>query len=502
MNPIDQEIQLLEEKKRIMQVRSSFEQWCRSQDVIPARHHQLIIKELEAVVRGEVTRLMILMPPGTAKSTYISKLFPPWYLAQKNNVSILSCSHSGDFATTFGRAARNFAEANERLLGYTLSKDSRAANEWETSNGCRYYCTGVGAGLSGHRADLGVIDDFVGKEEEVSSKTFNDKIWDWYTNDFVPRLKPGSARVIIANHRNEDDLVGRLMQKEKDQWRIIRLRLLIETEEQAEEDPLHRAVGEHIWPEFFTADMVAERMQNPRASGIEQQDPSPTKGGFFQLEWFENNEYATKDLPSLDELRIYTASDHAVSEKQTADPTCIITAGFGRGKLWILPDVVWERLAAKEAVQKMLSVARHRKPLYWWAERGHISASILPFLQDQMQDAGVYCNILEVTPVKDKMTRAQSISAMMSMGMVMWPKDAAWYKRAKHEMLLFPNGKHDDFVDAVAHLGNGVHQMVSTSPRKIESSFNPAAPWVPTLRWLKDGEKRKKNLRILELANQ
>ena len=491
----ENEIRLLEEKKRILQVRSSFEAWCRSKNIIPAKHHQLIIKELESVVRGDVTRLMILMPPGTAKSTYISKLFPPWFLAQRPNLSILSCSHSGDFATIFGRAARNFVEGNERLLGYTLSKDSRAANEWETSNGCRYYCTGVGAGLSGHRADLGVIDDFVGKEEEVGSKTFNDKIWDWYTNDFVPRLKPDSARVIIANHRNEDDLVGRLLQKEASKWRVVRLRLYIENEEQAADDPLGRSVGEHIWPEFFTAEMVAERMQNPRASGIEQQEPSPEKGGFFQAEWFHNNTY-TK-LPPLDELRIYCASDHAVSEKQTADPTVIIPVGMHNGCMYVLPDVVWKRLGSKDAVDEMLKMARQRKPLLWWAERGHISKSILPFLQDRMRDEKVYVNIVEVTPVKDKMTRAQSISAMMSMGMVKWPADAPWLNRARHEMLLFPNGKHDDFVDAMAWLGMGVASMVSAKPRKESLDFKVNKPFSITMRDVKASARYKKRLDFL-----
>ena len=335
----------------------------------------------------------------------------------------------------------------------------------------------------------------------MGNKTFNDKIWDWYTNDFVPRLKPGSARVIIANHRNEDDLVGRLMQKEKDKWRIIRLRLLIETEEQAEEDPLHRAVGDYIWPEFFTKDMVLERMQNPAANGIEQQDPMPIKGGFFESQWFTNNEYTPDQLPRLDELRVYCASDHAVSTKQTADPTCIIPAAFGRGKVWILPDVIWKRLASKETVQAMLDMARSRKPLYWWAERGHISASILPFLQDQMMDAHVYCNIVEVTPVKDKMTRAQSISAMMSMGMVMWPKNADWYKRANHEMLLFPNGKHDDFVDAIAHLGNGVKNMTNGVPRKVLPQFDPSKGFSMTFGDLKTQVARKERSRLLMLQD-
>ena len=444
--------------------RTSFLQWCRQCGFEPAEHHKRLIAELEAVVRGEVKNLMVLMPPGAAKSTYTSKLFPPWFLAQRPNLTILACSHSGELATSFGRIARNYAEGNERWLGYHLDRASRAADEWETSNHGRFFCNGVGAGLSGHRADLGLIDDFCGKEEDVNSKLFNDKVWDWYLNDFVPRLKPGGARVIIANHRNENDLCGRLLAKEPDKWRVIRFRLLIETEEQAEQDPLGRKIGEWLWPEYFTKELVMERMENPRASGIEQQDPSPEKGNFFQAEWFSQNEYKSPD--AFKNGRFYAASDHAVSTSQVADNTCMGCGVFKEGILYIHPDIVWDRLGPQRQVKEMLRLCATYKPLTWWAEKGHISKSILPFLQDQMMDTRVFANLVQVVPVRDKMTRAQSINAMMSMGLVKWPSFAPWYSRAKHELLTFPNGKHDDFVDFIAHLGNGIHKM--TSPNAVK----------------------------------
>ncbi len=495
---VDQEIALLEEKKRILSARSSFKQWCITQDIIPARHHELIIDELEKVVRGECPRLMILMPPGTAKSTYISKLFPPWYLAQKPNCSILSCSHSGDFATIFGRAARNFAESNERLLGYTLSKDSRAANEWETSNGGRYYCTGVGAGLSGHRADLGVIDDFVGKEEEVNSKTFHDKIWDWYINDFVPRLKPNAARVIIANHRNEDDLVGRLLQKEADKWRVVRLRLVIENKEQEEHDPLHRHVGEHIWPEYFTRTMVEERMRNPSASGIEQQEPAPVEGVFFKASMMK--EYDLAELPAKNQCHAYAASDHAVRTKESNDNTCMGIGYYRDGFLYIHPDLVWDKIPTNVAVEQMLRLGKEYSPLQWWAERENISGSIGPFLQERQLKEHNWFSIVEVSHQnKDLMGRCQPIHALMSMGRVKFPRFASWYQRARKEVLSFPNAKHDDFVSFLAHLGRGIHQMIPKQPVKVEAQFDPTKPWVPTMRWIKDQSAYRKRLEIARM---
>lgn len=498
--------------------RSSFLEWCLVAGYKPATHHKLLIAELQAVVdklvdtlnnltpeqrETEVSglRLMVLMPPGSAKSTYISKLFPPWFLAQLfriplRELGILACSHEAGLATNFGRAARNLVDGNTRWLGYALKKDSRAADQWETTNGGYYQAAGVGAGIAGRRMHLGLIDDFCGSQEEAMSKLFNDKTYDWYINDFVVRLQPFAARVIIANHRNEDDLVGRLLQKEPEKWKVIRLRLLIENEEQVEQDPLGRGVGDYLWPEYFSRQQVVERMGNPYASGIEQQEPAPLKGAFFEREHFIT--YRADELPPIEELRFFVASDHAVGTKQTNDNTAMIPAAFARGTVWILPDVVWDRLGSKLQIERMLALARSRKPVYWWAENGQITKSILPLLQDRMNEEQFFINIIPVTPIVDKMQRAQSIQGMMAMGKVRWPEKAPWLQRAMKEMMTFPNGKHDDFVDAMAWLGMGLAAMFSGTAKKPEVPFNPNAPWVPTLKWLKDGEARKKRLQMID----
>jgi hypothetical protein len=67
---------------RRKQVRSSLLNWCEANGYQPAKHHRLLIEKLEAVARGEIERLAVFMPPGSAKSTYASILFPPWLLSQ------------------------------------------------------------------------------------------------------------------------------------------------------------------------------------------------------------------------------------------------------------------------------------------------------------------------------------------------------------------------------------------------------------------------------------
>jgi len=119
--------------------------------------------------------------------------------------------------------------------------------------------------------------------------------------------------------------------------------------------------------------------------------------------------------------------------------------------------------------------------LIWWAERGHISKSIGPFLRKRMQEEQIYCAIDEVVPVKDKQTRAQAIRGRMAMGKVRFPAFAPWWEAARHQMLTFPSGKHDDFVDTMAYIGLGLGRMTNaTSPVKKK-----AEPAVGTLAWVK-----------------
>lgn len=504
-------MEVLREYRNRQAARTGFLEWCIQAGYKPAKHHRLLIAELQALVDKLIEtlnnlspeqremevdglRLMVLMPPGSAKSTYVSKLFPPWFLAQVSrlptrDLGILACSHSADLATEFGSAARNLVVNNERWLGYRLDPAKRANDLWQTTTNGYYKAAGVGSGIAGRRMHLGLIDDFCGSQEEAMSQTFNDKTWNWYVNDFVVRLQPFAARVIIANHRNEDDLVGRLLAREPEKWKIVRLRLLIESEEQSSEDPLGRSIGDYLWPEYFTRQQVVERMGNPYASGIEQQEPSPLKGAFFNEEMFIG--YELKDLPKRDECQAYAASDHAVRTKEANDNTCMGIGYWRDNVLYIHPDLVWDRIPTNKAVKQMLRLGKEHTPIQWWAEKENISGSIGPFLKDQMEETGIWISVIEVPHMnKDLMSRCQPIHALMSMGRVRFPTFAPWFQRFKREVLNFPNGKHDDSVSFLAHLGRGVNLMLSPSKPGAEPNgpLDKPAP-VMTLAWLKKAAK-------------
>lgn len=217
----------------------------RPMDQVPARHHRLILRHLQMVAEGRIKRLMICCPPGSAKSTYASKLLPPWVL-QQPNYDMIATSHGSELAEDFSRDAQGYIQQNP-LLGYQLRTQN--VKRWRTTNGGFYRAAGVGGSITGRRADGGLIDDPVKGSADAESATMREATWQWYQSDFYTRLKPDAWIIVIMTRWNEDDLGGRLLQAAAnggDQWTLLKLPAICESSD----DPLGRSLGEALWPEW------------------------------------------------------------------------------------------------------------------------------------------------------------------------------------------------------------------------------------------------------------
>jgi len=266
-------------------IRRSLATWARTAlagvGQTPAAHHLRLIAELEAVSRGEVDRLIVLMPPGSAKSTYASILFPVWWFTQHPASAVLAVAHTADLAAHFGRLTRNLVNEHHPRLGYKLAADKRAAASWHITTRGSYHGTGVRGPVVGRRADLILIDDPVKSQAEADSLSQRDNLWMWYRSDLTPRLKPGGRIVVIMTRWHEDDLGGRLLQGQE-RWRSLALPALAEAD-----DPLGRAPGTALWPAWEDeAALLRKRAAvGERAwSALFQQRPMPLSGGLFRNE--------------------------------------------------------------------------------------------------------------------------------------------------------------------------------------------------------------------------
>ncbi len=477
--------------------RGSMTEWSRYVGYEPALHHRVLIACLEKAASVPDSKFIFCLPPGTAKSTYASCLFPPWFVAQPvppwladkqpgdaGGRTILACSHSANLVTSFGRRCRNNIDLHGRTLGISLSSHTKASDEWETTNGGRYFAAGVGAGIAGHRADLGLIDDFCGSEQDADSETLRESTYNWYLGDFLPRLRPGASQVIVATRRHEKDLIGRILETEAGLWVVIKIPWTAKAN-----DPLGRAVGERIWPEYTTEEMERRARKKARIfSGQYQQEPTPDDGDFFQESWLRP--YEPVELPT--NLRIYICSDHAISKKEEADKSCFMAHGVdSSGQVWVLPRLVWSKLSSKEQVDAMFSMAGEMLKRYgnctWVAEKCHISDCLAPYIATRRDESGVRFHIIEYVSKRDKRTRAGAVQGYMEDGLVRYPVFAPWWPDARRELLGFDNLGEDDFVDAHSLMGRHLDAM--RAPHALVEDIEVGEPlWTPealTPRWLR-----------------
>jgi len=464
-----------------------------------AKHHRALAKVLEKVELGHIPRLIVTLPPRHGKTELISRRFIPWLLGRDMYRNVIFATYNEPFSQDIGSDCRAIMQApayKQVFPKFRFRAGGLSREKLQTGAGGMAAFVGRGGSITGRGADILIIDDPIKDSEEAQSPTLRTKLWDWFTQVAMTRLMTKFACVVVVHTRwHEDDLIGRITdpsnpcysEDEAAKWKIINLPAIA-----GDEDPLGRKAGEALWPERFDLEFLnAAKQLDPKGfSALYQQRPTPEDGDLFRADWLVT--YEKSQLPK--DLRIYAASDHAIGEDKTRnDATVMIVGGVDTfGDLYVL-DVWWEKAGSDKQVEAMLRLAKQWKPLLWFAEKGHISKAIGPFLRKRMQEDRTYFSIEEVTPVSNKVQRAQSVMGMMSMKKVRFPRHAHWFMEARDQMLKFPNARHDDFVDALAWLGRAVNRMaMPTATRKVEG------PAYGTLGWLKADAKYRDNLAKLE----
>lgn len=395
------------------------------------------------------------MPPGSAKSTYASVLFPPWFLANNPQAAVIAASHTQELADHWGRRVRNVIAQETKTLGIELSADSAAAGRWELSKGGAYFAAGVGGAITGRRADLAIIDDPVKSREDADSDRARNRVWDWYKSDLYTRLKPGARIVLIQTRWHEDDLAGRLLTS-GDGWDVLSLPAIAE-----QDDALGRAPGQALWPEWESGDeldrkrkMVGER----EWLALYQQRPTADEGTYFRREWFAET-WSTKP----DHLNVYISGDFAVTPGD-GDFTELAVWGIDRsGTLYAL-DWWHGQTSADVWVTALLAMVQKWRPLFFVGETGPIRRAVEPLMDRMMQERRIYCAMEWLSHSGgNKEALCRSFQAMAAQKRVRFPKDARWSERVLDQLLRFPSAKHDDAVDACGLVGRFLDKMPAAS---------------------------------------
>ncbi len=412
----------------------------------PAAHHRALIAELEALARGENDRLMLLMPPGSAKSTYASVIFPPWWLAQAPTSQIIAACHTAPLASHFGRRARNLIAEHGTRLGLALARDARASASWSLDQGGSYYAAGVRGPITGRRADLVLIDDPVKSQAEAASATARAQVWQWYQSDLISRLKPGGKIILVMTRWHEDDLGGRLLAAQAaggDRWRTLRFPALAEAD-----DPLGREPGQALWPEWESAaDLARKRMIiGERAfSALYQQTPRPSEGLLFRTETIT----VLDALPALSaRVRAWDLAASLPAPGRDPDWTVGLRMGRDEAGRFIVDDIKRLRGGPHEVEQAILATAREdgtTTPILLPQDPGQAGRAQVLYLTRKL--AGYH--VIASPESGAKLTRASPVAAQAAAGNLAVLR-AAFTHPFLDELRDFPAGHKDDQVDALS----------------------------------------------------
>jgi predicted phage terminase large subunit-like protein len=460
-----------------------------------ARFHRAVARALEDVEKGVNTQLIFCMPPRHGKTELATKRLAAWFSGRHPEQDVIVAAAGDILASDFGGDVRAIMTAppyRQVFPDHRLRKGGTAKDNIQTVQGGRLIFAGRGGQINGRGAHLLLVDDLYKDATEARSQAIRDSAWEWFVKVALYRRMGKRLTIITMTRWHSDDIIGRLTDpdnpcydaREAASWKIIRLPGLAE-----EDDPLGRKPGEALWPEkrrdgssFDVEYHLSNQRRDPLGfAALTQQRPTVADGVLFRRENIVR--YEPSELP--DALRFYASSDHAVGLKQRNDPSCFGKAGVdAQDNLWFT-EVIWKRMPTDQAVEAMLTMGTgSTAPLLWWAEKGHISMSIGPFLRKRMLETNRYMNVREINPSVDKEQRAQSIAARVALGKVRFPKGPIWDK-AIEEMLAFPNGVHDDFVDMLSLFGLGLQSQFGSKPapaKRVEPKFG-------TLNWVKQNDR-------------
>lgn len=437
-----------------------------------APHHTLLCQKLDAVAQGQITRLMVFMPPRHGKSELVSRRFPAWYLGRYPTRQVIAASYGATLAQDFGRSVRNLVAARpfQALFpGVRLAPDSAAKDVWHTTQGGCYTAAGVGGGLTGKGAHLAIIDDPLKDRQEAESATRRLAIWAWYRSVLRTRLMPGGAIVLVMTRWSPDDLAGRLLADMAngtgEAWHVLSLPALAEAPASPASvpDPLHRTPGQALWPQAFGAQELARiRLAvGPREwSALYQQQPVPAEGMLFKTALLSVQDAVPAGTHTVRRW------DLAATTRSTADWTVGV-------KMTRLPD---GRFAVLDIARLRGDPAQVEAALVATATQdGPQTDIILP--QDPGQAGVAQARYLagclagyRVQTVREsgsKATRASPFAAQVNAGNVVLHR-ARWNATFTEELAAFPTASHDDQVDAAS---GAFAALVAATPMP---SFTPA----------------------------
>jgi predicted phage terminase large subunit-like protein len=431
----------------------------------PGKHHFQIAKELMRVATGKTKRLIIMAPPQHGKSELATQLFPAFYMGHFPEQSIIVGGYAQDKADDFGRKTKAYmgTELYKAIFPHTrISSASDSIRRFQTTKGGEYYAVGIGGPATGRGANGLLLDDPYKNREEADSETRTGVITDWWTSSFRSRLRGDGWIIVIQTRWNKRDLIQFLLDQEKAnetegkyKWRIVKLKAVIEDEDDAKSDPLKRKIGECLWPEVFPPDVMAQMKKDVGTrdwNALYQQEPSDAKGEIFLRSWWR---YYCRSSCGADHVHYY--KPNKVDKRmgmwdctfKDADSSDYVVGLLGEkcGPDLFLVDRFKKKTNIQGTCEGIVNMMNKYPDI---KQHGVEDKANGPAVVSTMKQ--IVSGVKEIKAKGTKEGRWNAAAPSVESGHVFYPYGAPWVDDFIEVCAAVPHGKHDDDADAVSYL--------------------------------------------------
>lgn len=405
-----------------------------------AAHHKQICDALERVYNGQCRRLIINIPPRYSKTELAVVNFVAWAMGKAPDSEFIHASYSSNLATNNSKQVRDLMQHEAYAEVFATRLEGEAKSHWTTSDGGVMYATGAGGTITGFGAGKqrdgfggAIIIDDPHKADEAGSEVVRAGVIDWFRNTIESRCNaPHTPIIVIMQRLHEEDLSGWLLAGGNgEKWEHLCIPAITDD-------------GAALWPEKHSIERL-RMMQDVSPyvfAGQYMQRPSPLEGG----------EIKPHRMPIIDALPAGQAITWARGWDFAATVDGDFTVGAKLGALedgrFVIADIVRGQWTSDDRDAVMRQTAKMD---------GGNCRQLCP------QDAGQAGKVqslyitrmlagfaVEFSPESgDKMTRARPLAAQINVGNVLLLR-GEWNKGMIEELAMFPNGKHDDQVDALS----------------------------------------------------
>lgn len=460
-----------------------------------ADHHVVLMNAIQACIEKPFGRLMIFMPPGSAKTTYTSIVAPAWAMGKVPGYRVIGLSYSDVPAHRSSRRTRQLVKSPQYRSIWerpvTLMRGSSEVKEWTLTNDSAALWSGLLGSITSARCDLGIIDDPVSGREDADSETMRRKIRQAYEDDFLTRLKPNASIILMMTRWHLDDLAGSILPedyagesgdilcRDGQVWTVLN----VPAKAERKDDPLGRKLGEYLWPEWFTPKHWAIYEGNARTwNALYQQRPTAGSGGLFEADHEQRYTKTPKGATWIQSTDFaYTKRALDTNPDFTENVVCgITTEDDGKKHLWL--EAGYSDQAPLNVTSAKCVAFKKTYDLSDWLIEKPSKAYVAPYIDQEMMDQDLLIPVTWMPGGQDKIAKAASFRALWQAGRV-HVKAGPWGNKLVAQLLEFPFGRYDDKVDACGQLGRYIDQLTggdaSTGKKKVKrgpKAFTPA--WV------------------------